>query len=55
MASTIFQGMEMQTNQTNRINEVMKLIGNRSPKEVFFEECKHRGVEPNAILAQLNK
>lgn len=39
--------------QNPQLNEVMQLVGGRDPKEVFFEECKKHGIDPNAVLAEL--
>ena len=30
------------------------MVKNRDPKEVFYEECKKRNVDPNYILNLVN-
>lgn len=32
---------------------IMQLCKGRNPKDVFFEECQKRGVDPQRILNQL--
>ena len=32
---------------------VMNMVKGRDPKEVFYEECKKRNVDPNTILSQI--
>nr|DAH12842.1 MAG TPA: hypothetical protein [Caudoviricetes sp.] len=33
----------------------MQLIKGRNPKEVFFEECNKRGINPQTILKFISK
>ena len=44
----------MQMAQQNpAINQVMQMCRGKNPKDMFFEECKRRNIDPNAILNQL--
>lgn len=44
----------MQVAQQNpQLNSIMQMIGGRNPQEVFYEECKKKGVNPEDILSQL--
>ena len=44
----------MQMAQQNpQINSVMQMLNGRNPKDVFMEECKKRGIDPNTIINQL--
>lgn len=38
-----------------QLKEVMDMIRNsgKSPKDLFYDECKKRGVDPDTILNQL--
>lgn len=46
-------GMLMMNPQTRAIAE--KIKGGADPKEVFYQLCKERGVDPNSILHMLGK
>lgn len=39
--------------QNPAINQVMQMCRGKNPKDMFFEECKRRNIDPNAILNQL--
>lgn len=39
---------ELQKNPTYK--QILDKVGDRDPKEVFFEECKKMGVNPSKIL-----
>lgn len=41
----------MKTQQ--QLEYLIRLLGGRSPKEVFYEECNKRGVNPELILSKL--
>lgn len=32
------------------LGNVMRLVGGRDPKQVFFEECQRQGIDPNEII-----
>lgn len=55
MPSSLFQNQENQQNSkqmlNNTLNEVKQMVQGRNPQEVFFEECKKRGVDANSILS----
>lgn len=46
-------GMLMMNPQTRAIAE--KINGGADPKEIFYQLCKERGVDPNSILRMLGK
>lgn len=52
MASSLFpdQNRKQQT-LNNALNEVKQMINGRDPQQVFYEECKRRGIDANAILS----
>lgn len=35
------------------LNNVMRMVGGRDPKQVFFEECQRQGIDPNEIINML--
>lgn len=41
--------------QNPRLAGVMQMCKGKSPKDVFFEECKRRGVNPDDIISKYNK
>lgn len=44
----------MEAAQNNpQLNSVMQMVGGRNPQEVFYEECKKRGVNPDEIINAL--
>lgn len=55
---TLFQQMNQQ-NQNSQMNPYIKQIidlikmSGKSPKDLFFDECQKRNVDPNTILNQL--
>lgn len=53
MASSLFRNQEESKQQTlsNAMDQVKKMVNNRNPQEVFFEECQKRGVDANSILS----
>ena len=64
MASSLFPTKESkQINQqpttnnfnSNQIQTVMQLIKGRNPKEVFFEECNKRGIDPQTIINMIGR
>jgi len=36
-----------------QLSAVMQMVGGRDPQQVFYEECKKSGVNPEDILRQL--
>lgn len=57
MSSSLFKEQPKKASPNNvdkeKMRAVMALIGGRNPKEVFYEECQRRGVDPNSILSQI--
>lgn len=48
------QQMLMQAAQQNpAIGTVMQMCNGRNPKDVFYEQCKKMGVNPDDIINQL--
>lgn len=39
--------------QNPQMAQVMQLVNGRDPKQVFYELCKQRNVDPESILSQL--
>lgn len=63
MASSLFPRKSNPTSQqqtpnnfnSNQIQTVMQLIKGRNPRDVFFEECDKRGVDPQSIINMLGR
>lgn len=69
MASSIFNNLSQQNQSQIRISpyqqniaalknnpqlqSIRNLIGNRNARDVFYEECSKRGVNPNDIISML--
>lgn len=50
------QAALMQVAQQNpQLNAVMQLVGNRNPQEVFAEQCKQHGVNPDDAIKQIQQ
>ncbi|MCI8800348.1 MAG: hypothetical protein HFH88_11135 [Lachnospiraceae bacterium] len=47
------QALMMAAQQNPQLNSVMQMVGGRDPQQVFYEECKKNGVNPEDILNQL--
>ena len=39
--------------QSPELGAVMQMVGGRNPQEVFYEQCKKNGVDPNTIINAL--
>lgn len=39
--------------QNPQMAQVMQLVNGRDPKQVFYELCKQRNVDPESILSKL--
>lgn len=53
MPSSLFQNQSQPSKQetlSNALNEVKSMTNGRNPQEVFFEECKKRGVDADYIM-----
>lgn len=54
-ASANPNAMLMQVARNNpNIMQVMQMCRGRNPKDMFFEECKKNGIDPNTILSRFN-
>lgn len=38
-----------------QLNAVMQMIGNRNPQEVFAEQCKQHGMDPDEAMRQIQQ
>lgn len=47
------QALMQMAQQNPQINSVMQMLNGRNPKDVFMEECKKQGIDPNTIINQL--
>jgi len=45
----------VQMAQSNpQLNEVLNMCNGKNPRDVFYEECRKRGIDPQQIFNQLN-
>lgn len=50
------QAAIMQAAQQNpQLNAVMQMCNGRNPQEVFSEQCKQHGIDPNAAMQQIQQ
>ena len=54
MIQNPMQAIQKVAGQNPLLGTVMNLIGNRDPKQAFYEECERQGVDPNVIINALN-
>ena len=54
MLQNPMQAVKKVAGQNPLLGTVMNLIGNRDPKQAFYEECQKQGVDPNVIINALN-
>lgn len=48
------QAAIMQLAQQNpQMKQILNLCNGKNPKDVFMEECKNRGINPDEIISQL--
>ena len=45
--------LQMLAQKNPQMAQVVNLVGGRDPKDVFYELCKQKGVNPDDILNQL--
>ena len=45
--------LNMLAQKNPQMAQVMNLVGGRNPKDVFYELCRQKGVNPDDILNQL--
>lgn len=39
--------------QNPQMKQILNLCNGKNPKDVFIEECKNRGINPDEIISQL--
>ena len=39
--------------QNPQLNAVMQMCNGRNPQEVFYEQCKKQGIDPNTVISAL--
>lgn len=44
--------MNMLAQKNPQVAQIMNMCKGKNPKEVFFAECKNRGIDPNEIIAR---
>ena len=47
------QALMMAAQQNPQLNSVMQFVGGRDPQQVFYEQCKKMGLNPEDILKEL--
>lgn len=45
--------LNMLAQKNPQVAQVMQMVNNKNPQEVFYEMCKQKGINPNDILNQL--
>ena len=35
------------------VNDVMRMVGNRNPQDVFYQMCRENNIDPEDILSEL--
>lgn len=48
----IFQQLGKQNPQ---FNQILQMCNGKNPQDVFMSMCKNKGIDPNAILKELQK
>lgn len=49
------QAIMQMAQQNPQINAVLQMCQNRDPKEVFEEQCKAHGMDPDATIKQIQQ
>lgn len=44
--------MNMLAQQNPQVAQAMNMCRGKNPRDVFFAECKNRGIDPNEIIAR---
>lgn len=52
-AAILQQAKALMNGDNPMMNAVRMLVGRRNPKDVFYEECRKQGVNPDDILSML--
>ena len=47
------KALTMAAQQNPQLNTVMQMCSGKNPQDVFYEECKKHGVDPNVVLNAL--
>jgi len=47
------QALMAAAQQNPQLNAVMQMCQGRNPQEVFYEECKKKGINPEDVLKEL--
>lgn len=47
------QALMAAAQQNPQLNAVMQMCNGQNPQEVFYEQCKKQGVDPNTIINAL--
>lgn len=47
------KALTMAAQQNPQLNTIMQMCSGRNPEEVFREECKKHGIDPNTIISAL--
>lgn len=47
------QALMAAAQQDPQLGAVMQMVGGRNPKDVFYEQCKKQGIDPNPIINAL--
>lgn len=48
------QALMAAAQQNPQLNAVMQMCQGRDPQEVFYEQCKKQGIDPNTVINALN-
>ena len=49
------QALMAAAQQNPQLNAVMQMVGNRNPKDVFAEQCKAYGLNPEETMKQIQE
>jgi hypothetical protein len=47
------QAISQMVGQNPQLGAVMQMCQGKNPKDVFYEQCQQRGIDPESILSQL--
>ena len=53
MATNPMQAVQAMSGQVPVLGQVLQMVQGRNPKDVFYEECKKVGANPDEILSYL--
>lgn len=49
------QALAIAAQRNPQLNAVMQMCNGRTPQEVFMEQCKQHGIDPNAAMQQIQQ